>query len=147
MKKAIEQAKDSSYEIGKLNTILLTFLEEQSTRTKSKYVQTASQDSNAGSSQVNIIPQISIRDPLVHTNTKGRPKSATRIKSSLEAPKKRSCSYCEGLGHYISGCLKKKKPIRHDFEQIAGRLETEPRSDRTFLFGLENIDKKRDDDI
>ncbi|KAD7478441.1 hypothetical protein E3N88_01577 [Mikania micrantha] len=107
-RKAIEQAKDSSYEIGKLNTILLTFLEEQSTQTKPKYVQTASQDSNVGSSQVNIIPQISIRDPLVHTNTKGRPKSATRIKSSLEAPKKKSCSYCKGLGHYISGCLKKK---------------------------------------
>ncbi|KAF5803656.1 putative transcription factor interactor and regulator CCHC(Zn) family [Helianthus annuus] len=56
-----------------------------------------------------MIPQISIRDPLVHTNTKGRPKSASRIKSSLEAPKKRSCSFCKKVGHYINGCPEKKE--------------------------------------
>nr|KAJ0223617.1 hypothetical protein LSAT_V11C200053580 [Lactuca sativa] len=32
-------------------------------------------------------PQISVRDPLGPTNTKGRPKNASRIKSSLEMPK------------------------------------------------------------
>ncbi|KAJ0679329.1 putative transcription factor FAR family [Helianthus annuus] len=107
-RKAVEQARDSPCEIKKLNTILLKFLEEQSIRTKPKHSETNQQDSNAGSSQVNLMPQISIRDPVVHTNTKVRPRSATRIKSSLEAPKKRNCSYCKKPGHYISGCQKKK---------------------------------------
>ncbi|XP_021980604.1 protein FAR1-RELATED SEQUENCE 5-like [Helianthus annuus] len=107
-RKAIEHARDSPFEIKKLNTILMKFLDEQSNRTKSKQVEITSQDSNVGSSQVNMMPQISIRDPLVHTNTKGRPKNATRIKSSLEAPKKRTCSYCQEKGHNITGCSKKK---------------------------------------
>ncbi|XP_021971456.1 protein FAR1-RELATED SEQUENCE 5-like [Helianthus annuus] len=108
-RKAIEHARDSLFEIKKLNTLLVKFLDEQSIPTKSKQLEIASQDSNMGSSQVNMMPQISIRDPLAPVNTKGRPKNATRIKSSLEAPKKRTCSYCKGKGHYISGCLKKKE--------------------------------------
>ncbi|KAJ0650296.1 putative transcription factor FAR family [Helianthus annuus] len=107
-RKATEQARDSPSEIKKLNTILLRFSEEQNIRKKSKQNETTSLDSNVGSSQVNMMPQITVRDPLVNTNTKGRPKSATRIKSSLEAPKKRSCSYCNKVGHYISSCPQKK---------------------------------------
>ncbi|XP_076921248.1 protein FAR1-RELATED SEQUENCE 5-like [Bidens hawaiensis] len=107
-RKAIEYARDSPSEIKKLNSILMNFLEEQSVRTNSEQLETTIQNSNVGSSQVNLMPQISIRDPQVKTNTKGRPKSATRIKSSLEAPKKRACSYCKQPGHYISGCPKKK---------------------------------------
>ncbi|KAL4583956.1 hypothetical protein LXL04_008544 [Taraxacum kok-saghyz] len=33
---------------------------------------------------------------------------ASRIKSSLEVPKKRTCSYYQGLGHYATGCSKRK---------------------------------------
>ena len=68
----------------------------------------ASPDPGVGSSQVDMIPQISIRDPQVPITTKGRPKRATRIKFPLEAPKKRRCSYCKVLGHYRSACKKKK---------------------------------------
>ncbi|KAL7589965.1 hypothetical protein Lser_V15G37917 [Lactuca serriola] len=39
---------------------------------------------------------------------KGRPKLASRIKSSLETPKKRTCSYCQRLGHYATSCSKRK---------------------------------------
>ncbi|KAJ0863281.1 putative transcription factor FAR family [Helianthus annuus] len=48
-RKAIEQARDSPVEIKKLAIILLKFLEEQSIRTRSKQLETASQDSMAGS--------------------------------------------------------------------------------------------------
>nr|KAJ0217824.1 hypothetical protein LSAT_V11C300149240 [Lactuca sativa] len=51
---------------------------------------------------------LSIRDPLGATTTKGRPKLESRIKSSLEAPKKQTCSYCQGLGHYATSCSKRK---------------------------------------
>ncbi|XP_076929338.1 protein FAR1-RELATED SEQUENCE 9-like [Bidens hawaiensis] len=108
-RKAIEHARDSSCEIKKLNSILVNFLEEQHVRTNSKQLESTIQNSNMGSSQVNLMPQISIRDPQVKANNKGRPKSATRIKSSLEAPKKKTCSYCKQQGHYITGCPKKKK--------------------------------------
>ncbi|KAI3721972.1 hypothetical protein L2E82_32993 [Cichorium intybus] len=62
----------------------------------------------SASSQVDMMPQLSVRDPLGPTNTKGRPKNATRLKSSLEVSKRRTCSYCQGLGHYVSSCSKKK---------------------------------------
>ncbi|XP_022000639.1 protein FAR1-RELATED SEQUENCE 5-like [Helianthus annuus] len=51
-RKAIEQARDSPVEIKKLNILLLKFLEEQSIRTRSKQLETASQDSMAGRSQM-----------------------------------------------------------------------------------------------
>ncbi|GJR75310.1 FAR1-related sequence 5-like protein [Tanacetum coccineum] len=86
--KAVEQAKDSLSEIKKFNTLVVKFLEEQGIRKKSKENANAPQDPRAGSSQVDMIPQITIRDPQVPVTTKGRPKEATRIKSSLEAPKK-----------------------------------------------------------
>ncbi|CAI9259682.1 unnamed protein product [Lactuca saligna] len=58
--------------------------------------------------KADMMPQLSIRDPLGPTTTKGHPKVASRIKSPLEAPKKRTCSYCQGLGHYASSCSKRK---------------------------------------
>lgn len=55
------------------------------------------------------MPKFSIQDPVVLTNTKGRPKNATTIKCSLEtAKKKRTCSHCKGLGHYATGCPTKR---------------------------------------
>nr|KAJ0191387.1 hypothetical protein LSAT_V11C800445480 [Lactuca sativa] len=58
--------------------------------------------------KADMMPQLSIRDPLGPVTTKGHPKLASRIKSSLEAPKKRKCSYCQGLGHYGTSCSKIK---------------------------------------
>ncbi|KAL7598596.1 hypothetical protein Lser_V15G25873 [Lactuca serriola] len=68
----------------------------------------SSQGSSMGISQVDLMAQFSVRDPSGPTKTKGRPKNASRIKSSLEVPKKRTCSYCQGLGHYASSCSKRK---------------------------------------
>ncbi|XP_021979354.1 protein FAR1-RELATED SEQUENCE 12-like [Helianthus annuus] len=87
-RKAIEHARDSPFEIKKLNTILMKYLDEQSNRTKSKQFEITSQDSTVGSSQVNMMPQISIRDPLVHTNTKGRPKMQLESNLSLKHQKR-----------------------------------------------------------
>nr|KAJ0186568.1 hypothetical protein LSAT_V11C900465330 [Lactuca sativa] len=71
-------------------------------------LENASQSSCMGVSQVDMMPQLSIRDPLGPVITKGRPKLASRIKSFLEAPKKRTCSYYQGLGHYATSCSKRK---------------------------------------
>ncbi|CAI9294313.1 unnamed protein product [Lactuca saligna] len=106
--KLIEQARDSPLEIQKLNTLLTSLLEDQAVRKKSISFENTSQGSCMGISQVDIMPQLSVRDPLGPTTTKGRPKVASRIKSPLEAPKKRTCSYCQGLGHYASSCSKRK---------------------------------------
>ncbi|XP_076887985.1 protein FAR1-RELATED SEQUENCE 5-like [Bidens hawaiensis] len=67
-RKAIEHARDSPCEIKKLNSILVSFLEEQSVQTHSKQLECVVQNFNVGSSQVNLMPQISIRDPQVKTN-------------------------------------------------------------------------------
>ncbi|CAI9297857.1 unnamed protein product [Lactuca saligna] len=106
--KLIEQARDSPSEIQKLNTLLISLLKDQVVRKKSISFENASQGSCMGISQVDMMPQLSIRDPLGPTTTKGRPKVASRKKSPLEAPKKRTCSYCQGLGHYASSCSKRK---------------------------------------
>ncbi|GKE70348.1 hypothetical protein Tco_1528420, partial [Tanacetum coccineum] len=105
--KPVEQAKDSLSEIKKFNTLVVKFLEEQVIRKKSKENVNASQDRSVVSSHVDMMPQITVRDPQVPITTKGRPKEATRIKSSLEAPKKRRCSYCKVLGHYPNACIKR----------------------------------------
>nr|KAJ0207813.1 hypothetical protein LSAT_V11C500281870 [Lactuca sativa] len=91
--KLIEQARDSHSEIQKFNTLLIS---------------NASQGSCMGVSQIDMMPQLSVCDPLGPTTTKGRPKLASRINSSLEARKKRTCSYCQGLGHYATSCSKRK---------------------------------------
>ncbi|KAI3750173.1 hypothetical protein L2E82_20800 [Cichorium intybus] len=105
--KVIEQAKDSSLKIEKVNNVLVKLLDDLTIREKSKTFEIASQGSSVGISQVDKTLQLCVRDPLGPTNTKGRPKNASRIKSSLEMPKKRTCSYCQGLGHYATSCSKR----------------------------------------
>ncbi|CAI9283460.1 unnamed protein product [Lactuca saligna] len=98
--KAIELAKNSPSKIRRLNNLLVKFLEDEVIHNKLNALENPSQYFCTGISQVDIMPQLSIRDPLVLTNTKGRPKNASRIKSSLEmAKKKRTCSHCKGFGH------------------------------------------------
>ncbi|KAJ9556661.1 hypothetical protein OSB04_011275 [Centaurea solstitialis] len=105
---SIEEAKDSPAEVKRLNSLFVKFLEDQAVRKKPTEVQNAYEDSSK-ISQVDMMPQISIRDPIVQTKTKGRPKSTSRIKSSLEVvKKKKTCSHCKELGHYITGCPQKK---------------------------------------
>ncbi|GJV36699.1 putative reverse transcriptase domain-containing protein [Tanacetum coccineum] len=126
--KAVEKAKDSLSEIKKFNTLVVKILEEQVIRKKSKENVNASQDLSVVSSHVDMMTQITVRDPQVQITTKGRPKEGTRIKSSLEAPKKRRCSYCTELGHYQNAC---KKEGRRGF--------TKKKSMRFVARNLENI--------
>ncbi|CAI9272323.1 unnamed protein product [Lactuca saligna] len=105
--KLIEQARDSPLEIQKLNNLLISLLDDQANRKKP--IANESQDSCARILQVDMVHQLSVRDPLGPINTKGRPRVASRIKSSLEAPKKRTCSYCQRLGHYATSCSKRKE--------------------------------------
>ncbi|XP_020254031.1 protein FAR1-RELATED SEQUENCE 5-like [Asparagus officinalis] len=60
------------------------------------------------------IPQITVRDPEKQARTKGRPRNATRIKSTLEQAQdkkerqKRTCGRCGQLGHYRTSCTVNK---------------------------------------
>nr|KAJ0198728.1 hypothetical protein LSAT_V11C600340030 [Lactuca sativa] len=77
--KLIGQARDSPTEIQKLNTILIILLDDQANRKKYMSLENASQSS-----------------------------CMRVLKSSLEAPKKQTCSYSQGLGHYATICSKIK---------------------------------------
>ncbi|CAI9301818.1 unnamed protein product [Lactuca saligna] len=106
--KLIEQARDLPLEIQKVNTILISLLDDQTNRKKSTSLENTSQGSCTGVSQIDMMPQLSVRDPLGPSTIKGHPKVASRIRSSFEAPKKCTCSYCQGLGHYATSCSKLK---------------------------------------
>ena len=107
--KASEHAKTSPSKIRKLNNLLVKFLEDEVIQNKLNAPESPPQSSCAVFTQVDMMPQLSIRDPTILTNTKGRPKNATIIKSSLEmAKKKRTCSHYKGLGHYATGYPTKK---------------------------------------
>ncbi|KAL7602925.1 protein FAR1-RELATED SEQUENCE 5-like [Lactuca sativa] len=106
--KLIDQARDSPSEIQKANTLLISRLDDQTNRKKFMYLENVSQGSCMGVSQIDMMSQLSVCEPLGPTTTKGRPKLASRIKSSLEAPKKQTCSYCQGFGHYATSCSKIK---------------------------------------
>lgn len=115
--KAIEAARDSYAEIGKLDTFLLEFLDEQTQRKKKESERISVEDTCLDTSQVDISSHISIRDPGTVVKPKGRPKKPKRIKSSIEikindqGKKRRTCSYCQGIGHYTTGCPKRKVKI------------------------------------
>ena len=85
---------------------MISLLDDQTNRKKP--IANESQDSCARTSLVDMMHQLSVRDPLGPTSTKGRPKISSSIKSSLEVPKKWTCSYCQGLGHYATSCSKRK---------------------------------------
>ncbi|XP_023734632.2 protein FAR1-RELATED SEQUENCE 9-like [Lactuca sativa] len=106
--KVIEQAKESPLKIDKVNTVLIKLLDDLTIQEKPKAFENVSQGCSTGISQVDMMPQLFVRDPIGPTNTKGRPKNATRTKPSLEMPKKRTCSYCQGLDHYATSCSKRK---------------------------------------
>ncbi|KAL4583170.1 hypothetical protein LXL04_007736 [Taraxacum kok-saghyz] len=86
--KAIEYVKDSPSKIENLNNLVVKFLEDEileKTRNVPERHESVCKDSCRGTSQVHMMPQISIRDPVLVNNTKGRSRNANRIKSSLEA--------------------------------------------------------------
>ncbi|KAK2986172.1 hypothetical protein RJ640_006207, partial [Escallonia rubra] len=114
--KAIENAKNSPSEICEIDSWLSSFLEKQAYRKNEENLIGSKMVSQVGSStctsQVENMNQISIRDPTAPVKTKGRPKVATRLKSSIELAKEekkqRTCAYCHGKGHYRTGCAKRK---------------------------------------
>ncbi|CAI9288660.1 unnamed protein product [Lactuca saligna] len=69
--KLIEQARDSPSEIQKVNTLLISLLHDQTNQKKSMSLENASQGSCMGVSQIDMMPQLSVRDPLGPTTTKG----------------------------------------------------------------------------
>ncbi|GJW97933.1 FAR1-related sequence 5-like protein [Tanacetum coccineum] len=108
--KAIEQARDAPSEIKRLNSFLVEFLEDQMIRKKPTEIENAYKDARVGISQVDMMPQISVRDPVVLTILKGHPRNVTRVKPPIEVKQKKivTCSYCKESGHNITGCKKKK---------------------------------------
>ncbi|KAK2979572.1 hypothetical protein RJ640_016246 [Escallonia rubra] len=89
--KAIENAKNSPSEICEVDSWLSSFLEKQAVRKNEENFiggKMGSQvDSSTSISQVESMNQISIRDSTAPVKTKGRPKVATRLKSSVELAK------------------------------------------------------------
>ena len=85
--KVIEQAKFSPLKIEKVNNVLIKLLDDLTIQEKPIAFENSSEGYSVGLLEINMTPQISVRDPLGPTNTKGRPKNASRIKSSLEMPK------------------------------------------------------------
>nr|GEX45324.1 hypothetical protein [Tanacetum cinerariifolium] len=83
--KAIEQARDAPFEIKRLNSFLVEFLEDQMIRKKPTEIENAYKDASVGISQVEMMPQILVRDPGVLTILKGRPRIATRVKPPIES--------------------------------------------------------------
>ncbi|GKC71053.1 FAR1-related sequence 5-like protein [Tanacetum coccineum] len=58
--KAIEQARDAPFEIKRLNSFLVEFLEDQMIRKKPTKIENAYKDARVGISQVDMMPQISV---------------------------------------------------------------------------------------
>ncbi|GKC41070.1 FAR1-related sequence 5-like protein [Tanacetum coccineum] len=56
------------------------------------------------------IKRLNIRDPVVLTILKGRPRNATRVKPPIKVKQKKTvtCSYYRKPGHNITGCKEKK---------------------------------------
>ncbi|KAK2976484.1 hypothetical protein RJ640_002934 [Escallonia rubra] len=114
--KAIDNGRNCPSEIHEIDAWLSSFLEKQVARNNVEKLVGDKMVSQVGSStcvsQMESMHQISIRDPVAPVKTKGRPKVATRLKSSIELAKEekkqRTCAYCHGKGHYRTGCAKRK---------------------------------------
>ncbi|KAK2979103.1 hypothetical protein RJ640_005854 [Escallonia rubra] len=114
--KAIDNGRNCPLEIHEIDAWLSSFLEKQAARNNVEKLVGDKMVSQVGSSicvsQTESMHQISIRDPAAPIKTKGRPKVATRLKSSIELTKEenkqRTYAYCHGKGHYRTGCAKRK---------------------------------------
>ncbi|KAK2976731.1 hypothetical protein RJ640_018204 [Escallonia rubra] len=113
--KVIDNGRNFPSEIHEIDAWLSSFLEKQAVRNNVEKLVGDKMVSQVGSStcisQMESIHQISIRDPAAPVKTKGRPKVATRLKSSIELTKEekkqRTCAYCHGKSHYRTGCAKR----------------------------------------
>lgn len=107
LSKVDEDEKDDRNDVATLSSFCDQFLEKVSLPKES---QSALYRSQAGlieyipQSSMNCHPGIIIRDPTGHVKTKGLPKIAMRIRSSIEASnenrQKKSCAFCEDKDTY-----------------------------------------------
>nr|KAJ0213115.1 hypothetical protein LSAT_V11C400158530 [Lactuca sativa] len=112
--KAIEHAKNSPSKIRKLNNLLVKFLEDEFIQDKPNALENPSHHVSAGFTHVETMPQLSIRDPTVLTNTKGRPRNASRIKSSLEMVKKKNLFSLQGIRSLCNRLSNEKEEALQD---------------------------------
>ncbi|XP_061359028.1 protein FAR1-RELATED SEQUENCE 7-like [Gastrolobium bilobum] len=116
---AISEASDSILEIRMLDTMITEFLQRQ-VEIKRNRTDDEPTPQIVPSQIPSIVSQVSlisdVRDPTHVIRAKGRPRVASHIKSSLEMSTKqqRTCSYCQGKGHYKTGCPKQKMDIAKD---------------------------------
>ncbi|GJU84761.1 hypothetical protein Tco_1292307 [Tanacetum coccineum] len=75
---AIEQARDAPFEIKRLNSFLVEFLEDQMIRKKPTEIENAYKDARVGISQVDMMPQFCSRSR--HNITGCREKKAASMK-------------------------------------------------------------------
>ncbi|XP_061373973.1 protein FAR1-RELATED SEQUENCE 5-like [Gastrolobium bilobum] len=109
---AISEARDSIFEIRRFDAMVAEFLQQHLERKRKR-----------GEDELNAqtIPQAllidDVRDPTQPVKTKGRPRIASRIKSSMElsAKQQKTCSYCQGrvIINQVVRC--KRCPIIHLF--------------------------------
>ncbi|XP_061360344.1 protein FAR1-RELATED SEQUENCE 5-like [Gastrolobium bilobum] len=112
---AISEAKDCFHEIRRFDTIVDEFIQQQLER-KRKRIDEETTSSIVPSQSCFIPSQDSlnyVRDPTQAVKTKGRPKVASRIKSSIElaAKQQKTCSYCREKGHNKTSCKKKMMDV------------------------------------
>ncbi|GJY80344.1 FAR1-related sequence 5-like protein [Tanacetum coccineum] len=108
--KLLEGVRDSPCEIEKLNTFFDDCLKRQHQRHN-----IGVEVNSVINSTIPVVTQseqdIISSDPINRVKTKGCPKAATRIKSgleiSMEAKKRKKCSYCRAKDHNITRCPKK----------------------------------------
>ncbi|XP_061347848.1 protein FAR1-RELATED SEQUENCE 5-like [Gastrolobium bilobum] len=113
---AIDESRDCIYEIKRFDAFVVEFIQQQLER-KRKIIEDEAILQIVPSLTLEIVSQVSlinyVRDPIHPIKTKGRPKVASRIKSSLELSLKqqKTCSYCGGKGHNKTGCQKHKMDV------------------------------------
>ncbi|GJW47168.1 FAR1-related sequence 5-like protein [Tanacetum coccineum] len=103
--------KGGNASIGIEEQILkMGLVQDQMIRKKPTEIENAYKDARVGISQVDMMPQISVRDPAVLTILKGRLRNATRVKPPIEVKQKKTvtCSYYRKPGHNITRCREKK---------------------------------------
>ena len=112
----LEMVSDSDIYLFKLDDVLEGFAIETNKNFKFRTLddQSSQIGTNIGSSTSVVLlgdgEEITIRDPLGPMATKGRPKSASRIKSGFEDSlsqkevKQHKYENCQQLGYYRTGC-------------------------------------------
>ncbi|XP_061359450.1 protein FAR1-RELATED SEQUENCE 5-like [Gastrolobium bilobum] len=115
---AISEAKDCFHEIRRFDAIVDEFIQQQLER-KRKRIDEETLSSTVPSQSGFIPSQVSlnyVRDPTQAVKTKGRPKVASRIKSSIElaAKQQKTCSYCREKGHNKTSCKKQMMDVARE---------------------------------